>query len=319
MKKIWPIPEIQILPLKEWCESRPVGLVYSLAAWQAVQPVLNLPVVSQVEVREATTEYWDGLLPGLQGEVLYAVGGGLPADAAKYLAAKSGRPLVCVPTALSVDAILTCASGIRQEGCVRYLETTTPATLVVDFDVIGAAPASLRAAGICDLLSIATGSWDWRYANQQGRNPPGMEYISYVDQAAQALLKGTLDCAEAAGRGEPEGLKQLLDCLALEVQLCNQIGHSRPEEGSEHYFAYAVENVVGHGLPHGDLVGPGIIIMAEIQGQDTKLLRKALEACHIRLDGIPQEVIKETLRILPEYATRHQLPYAIAHTLRSDQ
>ncbi|MFQ5435295.1 MAG: hypothetical protein ACE5FD_10510 [Anaerolineae bacterium] len=41
----------------------------------------------------------------------------------------------------------------------------------------------------------------------------------------------------------------------MEVQLCNQIGHARPEEGSEHYFAYAVENVMGKGLPHGDLVG----------------------------------------------------------------
>ena len=50
----------------------------------------------------------------------------------------------------------------------------------------------------------------------------------------------------AAGTGR--GLKCLYDCLAMEVQLCNQIGHARPEEGSEHYFAYCAEAVHRPGL-----------------------------------------------------------------------
>jgi glycerol-1-phosphate dehydrogenase [NAD(P)+] len=110
-------------------------------------------------------------------------------------------------------------------------------------------------------------------------------------------------------------MRQLIDCLALEVQLCNQIGHSRPEEGSEHYFAYSVENIMGKGLPHGDLVGPGIMLIAELQGQDTAPLRAALDACNIPLNNIPQNVIDQTLRELPAYATRHNLPYGIAHDL----
>jgi glycerol-1-phosphate dehydrogenase [NAD(P)+] len=156
------------------------------------------------------------------------------------------------------------------------------------------------------VLSIATGSWDWRYAHERGKNPPGMPYLPYVDQVAAGILQGALDAAEAAGRGDPEGLKQMLDCLALEVQLCNLIGHSRPEEGSEHHFAYAVENVMGKGLPHGDLVGPGILLLA---------LRRALDACHIPLWNIPPDVIRETLRGLPAYCRKHNLPYGIAHDL----
>lgn len=61
----------------------------------------------------------------------------------------------------------------------------------------------------------------------------------------------------------------LYGCFAREVQPCNQVGYFRPEEGTEHYFAYAFENEMGHGRRDGDLVGPGILLVAKLQGQDT--------------------------------------------------
>jgi glycerol-1-phosphate dehydrogenase [NAD(P)+] len=98
--------------------------------------------------------------------------------------------------------------------------------------------------------------------------------------------------------------------------LCNQIGHSRPEEGSEHYFAYCVENILGHGLPHGDLVGPGIIHAARWQGQETDRLEAALNACHIPLDRIPAGVVEQVRKELSAFCLKHNLPYAIPHDLR---
>ena len=320
--KIWNLPITEYKPFAEIEENRPVVLLTSGPAWTAVSPHLqHLNIIHKIEVTEATFTHWDAFIFNSQFPVhnaqfvIYAVGGGLVADAAKYLAVKLNKSLVCLPTALSVDAFITWASGYRKDGCVYYLETKTPEHLIIDFDVLAAAPPSIRAAGICDVLSIATGAWDWQFAHEQGKNPLNMPFIPYVYDAAQAILQGSLDCAEAAGRGDRDGLKQLYDCLAMEVQLCNQIGHSRPEEGSEHYFAYAVENVMGKGLPHGDLVGPSILLIAEKQGQDTAPLRHALEACWIPLNNIPANVIEETLQQLPTYARRHNLPFGIAHTL----
>jgi glycerol-1-phosphate dehydrogenase [NAD(P)+] len=307
------------MPLAEINEARPVTLLTSGPAWRAVQTKLKLNIVRQVEVTEATIQAWDNQLAEPHGDVVYAIGGGLPADAAKYLAYKKSLELVCIPTVLSVDAFLTWASGIRSQGCVRYIATKPPDHLVIDLDVIAEAPPDIRAAGICDVLSIATGLWDWKYAEERRKNPPGMEWIPYIDQAANAILQGTLDCAEAAGRGDWQGLKQLLDCLALEVQLTNQIGHSRPEEGSEHYFAYAVENKVGSGKPHANLVCPGILLIARAQGQDVHVLRRAMEECSIKFDSIPEEVIEKTLVELPGYCQEHDLPFGIAHVLRKEQ
>lgn len=293
-------------------------LVTSTPAWDAVKDKLRLPIIAQVEPTKATINHWDILQSSInnqKSEILYAVGGGLVADAAKSIAVKLDLPLVVLPTALSVDAFITAASGIRRDGCVYYIETKPPETLILDLDIIAAAPDWIRAAGITDVMSIATGCWDWKFAHERGKNPQGMEFLPWVYNNAQSILNGVLDCAKAAGRGDKEGLKTLYDCLAMEVQLCNQVGHARPEEGSEHYFAYSVENLMGHGLPHGDLVGPGIMIMSKLQGQDTGPLEAALKACHIPLDCIPADAIQQTLKNLPEYVRKHNLAYGIAHEM----
>jgi glycerol-1-phosphate dehydrogenase [NAD(P)+] len=313
------LPFVHIMSFSEVEEKQPALLITSMPAWNAVKDSLRgLNVAETIEVTEANTAHWDNLqLPIInhQFAVVYAVGGGLVADASKYIAAKLNLPLVVLPTALSVDAFITAASGIRRDGCVYYIETKVPENLILDLDTVAKGPVSIRAAGITDVMSIATGAWDWKFAHERGKNPSGMEFIPWVYDNAQSILNGVLDCAEAAGRGDKEGLKTLYDCLAMEVQLCNQVGHARPEEGSEHYFAYAVENEMGHGLPHGDLVGPAILIIAKLQGQDTTPLEKALKACNVPLTNIPQEMIDRTLKILPEYSRKHNLSFGIAHTL----
>lgn len=319
MNKIPNLPHVDIMPFSEIEEKGPALLVTSMPAWNAVKDHLRgLYVAERIEVTEATTENWGSIVTSAQNaefEIVYAVGGGLVADAAKYIALKLGLPLVVLPTALSVDAFITAASGIRRDGCVYYVETKVPERLILDFDIIANAPVTVRAAGITDVMSIATGSWDWRFAHEQGKNPPGMEFIPWVYENAQSILNGVIDCAEAAGRGDKDGLKTLYDCLAMEVQLCNQVGHARPEEGSEHYFAYAVENYMGHGLPHGDLVGPGIMIMSRLQGQAVGRYDAALKACNIPLDRIPQELVERTLAELPAYCQKHGLSFGLAHTL----
>jgi glycerol-1-phosphate dehydrogenase [NAD(P)+] len=321
--KIWNLPVTEFIPFDELEEDRPVILVTTAGAWEAVaEDLKQLDIAERIEITEATLPYWLNLtvnlkpsISNLESPIVYSVGGGLAVDAAKYIANAIDLPLTSLPTALSVDAFLTWASGVRYEGCVEYIETKPPERLIIDVDMLAVAPENIRAAGICDVLSIATGLWDWELAAELGKNPKGMELIPWVADAAQAILDGALECAEAAGVGDAEGLKQLLDCLALEVQLCNQIGHSRPEEGSEHYFAYSVENMMGKGLPHGDLVGPGILLMADFQDQNTEELEVALEACHIPLDNIPPDIIGATLNALPAYVRKHDLPYGIAHQL----
>ena len=294
-------------------------MLYSKGTWEAVESKISITPGKRIEVTEATINYWESLTPQISGEAIYAIGGGLAVDAAKYLAVKRSLPLTCIPTVISVDAFLTWASGYRSEGCVKYIETKPPEEVIVDFNIIRKAPVTIRSAGITDVLSIATGRFDWKYAHESGRNPASMQYDPAVDDMIESILNAAIACAPSAGRAEDEGLKRLVECLAMEVQLCNFIGHSRPEEGSEHYFAYAAEQVLGKGLPHGDLVGPGIMIAARLQGQDTTVLEKAMRDCHVPLNKIPADTAREILRTLPEYCIKHDLPYGIADDLNEDK
>lgn len=318
MERCWNLPEIGYTRVNRHVDGRSATLFYSRGTREAVGDALSIQVANAVEITEATIPYWDGLLVHAQGDVIYALGGGLAVDAAKYVAAKTRLPLVSIPTAISVDAFLTWASGYREDGCVKYIETRPPDAVLVDLEIIAAGPTTLRAAGITDVLSIATGRFDWKFAHDRGENPEGMAYDDSVDGMIKSILHAAVDCAPAAGRGEPEGLRRLFECLAMEVQLCNLIGHSRPEEGSEHYFAYAAEEVLGKGLPHGDLVGPGILLIARLQGQDTGPLERAIRACAVPLDRIRPDAVRQILKSLPAYCERHHLPFGIAHTLRPD-
>lgn len=321
MPHIWPLPLVEFASFSEIEETRPALVVATARARAAAAGFLDrLTIAREVLITEASLPRWmeqaADLLrasPDLDSPVLFAVGGGLAADAAKYFSAQTNLPLVCLPTALSADAFLSPLSAVRHDGCIEYVETRPPDRVVIDFDFLAGAPEHLRAAGICDLLSIATALWDWEYAEECEENTEGMELVPWAADAAMSLLQGALDCAEDAGAGDPAGLKQLLDCLALEVQLCNQLGHARPTKGSEHAFAYAVQNHLRWALPHAELVGPGILQMAAWQDQDADELKEALRACRVRLDRIPQPTIQKTLAELPGYVRAHQLPYGIAY------
>jgi glycerol-1-phosphate dehydrogenase [NAD(P)+] len=318
MHKIWNLPAIEFMPFSEIEEKRPVFLVTNSAAWESAGTMLQLNIEEQVEPATSSIKNWDNLKAKFkrkEGEVVYAIGDGMVTDAAKYLALNFGLPLIVLPTALSMDTFLTSTSSIHKKGCVEHLETKSPEKLIIDLEVITSSPVATRTGAICDLLSIATACWDWEFAQVNGKNPSNMPFIPWVHENAMSILRGALDCAEAAGEGDHQGLKQMLDILCLEVQLCNQLSHTRLKEGTEHYFAYAVENYIEDDLSYSDFISTGILVAAGLQDQDPTDLESALRLCNVPLDRISGKTIDKTLRELPSYCRKHGLAYGVAHDL----
>ena len=93
MNKIWNLPKVEIMAFSEIGEKLPVLLITSAPAWNAAKASIHgLNVVETIEVTEANTAHWDALQSSIENrqcEIVYAVGGGLVADASKYIASKA--------------------------------------------------------------------------------------------------------------------------------------------------------------------------------------------------------------------------------------
>lgn len=317
MTTIWNLPRIDLRSLSTIKEERPAAMLTGRKAWDAVGTMFNLPLVVQAEPHTVERGFLDSLAEGLppQVEVVYGVGGGLACDVAKYVGWKRKLPVTLVPTTLSVDGFFTAIVAVRELGTVGY-QTTGPAqNVIIDLEVISNTPPNIRGTGIVEILSIVTGLLDWRYAAERNKNTPETRFQPWAASIAAGIAQQAFKIAKGVGEGRIESLQELLDLMCIEVQLTNQLGHTRPQEGSEQYFAYAIEPRVarGRGVPYADLVGPGILISAALHGQDIAPLKATLASAGIRLGELPPNNIYDTLIRLPQYVKQHNLPYSILH------
>lgn len=321
MTTIYGLPQIEIRALGTVQESRPVALLTGRESWNVVSTAFNeLPLVVQAEPLNAERAYLDSLADSLpqQVEVIYGVGGGLVCDVAKYIGWRRKLPVTLIPTALSVDGFFTPIVAVRENGSVNYADTGPAARVFIDWEIIRSAPPDIRGTGIVEILSIVTGLLDWRLAAERGRNLPAHRFQPWAAAIAATIAQQAFKIAKGVGAGRVESLQELLDLICMEVQLTNQLGHTRPQEGAEQYFAYAIEPKVtrgGRGIPYSDLVGPGILIAAALHGQDVAPIRETISNAGARLGQLRPDDILSTLRTLPEFVKDHNLPYSILNEI----
>lgn len=318
---LWPLPRINIRELSLVEETRPVALLTTSEVWAVLSRHLALPVMIQAEPARYDRDLFAFLAANLpsQVRVVYAVGSGAPLEAAKVIAAQNRVPLVIVPTALDSAAPLLptalALETVADRQRVAVIETGPATEIIIDWGVIQAAAPDRRGAGIADVLSIVTGLLDWRYAAQHGKNPRELRFISWAAGVATALAKEAIKSAAAIGQGHVEALHTLLSLLATAVQLNNQLGHARAQQGAEHYLAQILAGITDFRVPHAALVGQCLIFAAHLHGQDTTPLREALAQGGVPLDLIRPTDFALALHHLPAHLADYGFPYSILNDL----
>jgi glycerol dehydrogenase-like iron-containing ADH family enzyme len=198
-------------------------------------------------------------------EVVVGLGGGTALDTAKFLAWRRCVPLVQVPSITSVDAGFTDAIGVRVDGKVRYVATIVPQLVVLDLDLVRSAPPRLNRAGIGDILSCHTGLHDWRLATGAGHGHPWHEGLAALGAQLLDELEAAADEVHAVSE---TGVRFLADAYRRIGAACAWAGHSRFEEGSEHFWAYAYEHATGAHPVHGEIIAFAVCALAHVQGND---------------------------------------------------
>ncbi len=255
-------------------------------------------------------------------QTVLAIGGGRAIDLGKYLAYKRNLRLVTVPTVLSVDAFVTPAAGLRENGRVVYLGERSPDPLIIDYDVLRTAPPELNIAGLGDLLSIHTAVYDWRLAAKRGKS----EYL-FSEEAcvrATAVLDEVMEVGKAVRNQSDEGLQVIVDGYMRVNEICLPAGHYRVEEGSEHYLFYELEERTGRAFVHGPIIGLGIYVMSHLQGNAPERIIEFMNFVGLNFHpsglGIDRTTLRKALLNLPHYvAQREDLWYTAIDEATMDE
>ncbi len=248
----------------------------------------------------------------LEAATVVGVGGGTALDTAKYLSWTLSRPLLQVPTIASVDAGFTDAIGVRDGGRVRYVATIRPDAVVVDIPLIRTAPARLNRAGIGDILSCHTGLYDWQLAAGRGDGPAWDDGLAGL---GRRLLTELDAAADDVGAVTESGVRFLLDAYRRIGAACAAARHSRFEEGSEHFWAYAYEHATGAHHVHGELICFAVCALAHVQGNDpgwaASVVGRARARAHPAELGIAHDEFVRSLVGLADYAADEGLDRSV--------
>jgi glycerol dehydrogenase-like iron-containing ADH family enzyme len=318
---VWPLPRITFRELNSVEEKRPAALLTSEDVWTVLSPQLKLPVLIQAEPQTYNRDLFDYLATNLpaQAKVVYAAGGGAALEAAKLIAAHNQLPLVIVPTALDSSMMLLPHALVADKDGERVRlveEETGPATeIIVDWEVISSAPAEQRGVGIVDLLTVVTGLLDWRYAAQKGKNTRSQRFVPWAASLVSELAKQAIKSASAIGQGDREALQTLLDLLMTAAQLNNQLGHTRAQQGGEHYLAQILMATTDRSPAYAELVAPCLLFVAALHGQDPAPLRDALNHAGVRLDQVRATDFNLVIDNLSTYLDAYGFPYSVLNDL----
>lgn len=284
--------------------------------WNIVGPQLGREPDQLIMVKDMTQESVDRALAEAGSyDAVLAIGGGQAIDMGKYIAWKKGMKMVSVPTIISTNAFVTPSIGVRTGESVVYVGDVTHDLLVVDFDIIGAAPFELNIVGTGDILSGHTGSFDWEVASRAGvteRNYPfEPERVARMRKIIQTIEANADEIAQMT----PVGIQTVVESYLGINEICLPVGHFRAEEGSEHFFAYNVERVTGRTFVHGKLVALGVDIISRLQENEHERITGLMDRLGLphspKANGLSNEEVVEALRTLPEFVKEKKYWYSI--------
>jgi glycerol dehydrogenase-like iron-containing ADH family enzyme len=204
---------------------------------------------------------------------IVGLGGGVAQDAAKYIGWRRHIPVDEIVSITSVDASVTKSIAARAGGHVTYIGYIVPRNVYVDYQLIQSAPARLNRSGVGDILCAHTALFDWRFAHKQ----IGETYDPQAVTAMHRWLRTIQQESEDIRKVTPRGAHTIMEAFEKISIICRKFGSSRPQEASDHTFAYNAEYQTGKSFLHGELVALGAWVMAHLQENNPEFLEDTYE------------------------------------------
>ncbi len=231
-------------------------------------------------------------------DLIIGIGGGANIDIAKAAAYNLRTKFISVPTATSTDAMATPFAILWEEGRSKAVKGATPLALVADLDVIWKAPPKLQLSGFGDYIAKITAIPDLELAYMLGRE---RNYNELAVLMAQQFAEQLIFMADGIPDRDPETWETYVLFLALDGMLMSMCNTTRIAAGSEHLFAYALDEVSNAKLSHGESVGLGTALLAPLHGIEREWILEALSVVGLPTNfsevGVSKEEVVKALTI----------------------
>lgn len=246
-------------------------------------------------------------------EKIITIGGGTATDIGKYLSNKFGTPTIAVPAMLSTNAFATNKVALVVDNKVVSLDAVTPTKIYLDKDILLTSSEN-NLYGLVDIFSIHTALNDWSLAIKNNN-----EVISKEYDRAKSLLMKAIDYVKNHNDEEiGNDVESTYYMIGESGLITNEYGSGKPESGSEHIFAKALEKEIN--IPHAVSVTNGMILMiisqsminnnGELTEQDKLVIEtlKKLNMFELNLQyGITYELIYRVFKNLVPRSDRYSV------------
>ena len=182
--------------------------------------------------------------------LVIGLGGGTALDFAKYIAHSLDIDWVAIPSMLSTNVFATDKVAVIDSTGKHTEPGKLPVRVIFDDNYLEKSSRE-NLYGLVDVFSIYTALTDWQIALKADN----LKIDEPIYNRAKNLLLTALKSAQSA-EVELYGIKYVVTEAGY---ITNDYGSGRPESGSEHIFASALELV--HPMPHALAVTLGMYIM----------------------------------------------------------
>lgn len=249
------------------------------------------------------------------------LGGGQAMDVAKVFAWVRRVPLFQVPTAMTTNAPFAHRALLRTEGKGAPIGWAVPEVVYVDFDVIKRAPALLNRSGVCDVLCAHTAHFDWKLAHDTGHEERQWPYDADLVAASRCTFDSVLANLDDIRAVNDEGIRALMLAHRWGGAAYHNAGwNDRHLNGVDHCYLYCLEYVTAKHFIHGQGVGLGIYLGAELQENEPERILEILHRSGVDIRpeamGISWEDAENALRRLAWYVRYAGEPYTVADARR---
>lgn len=189
-----------------------------------------------------------------------AVGAGTLNDLAKYTGFHAGVKCGVLATAASMDGFTSGVAPLIKKGFKITENAQTVSDILIDPDILCAAPSIMTGAGAGDILAKFCCLTDWKMSHILNGEAYNEEAASLMRVALDKCVEN-IESIQKRGR---EGVDALMRALVISGYAMVIAGNSRPASGAEHHMSHFLEMDFlrrGERIPlHGVKVGLGTLV-----------------------------------------------------------